>query len=40
VHITARDEIGMLGGVLHLMAERLNVSRTGGLNPSGPPLRY
>ena len=26
VRITARDEIGMLGGVLHLMAERLNVS--------------
>jgi len=26
VHIAARDEIGMLGGVLHLMAERLNVS--------------
>ena len=26
VHITARDEVGMLGGVLHLMAERLNVS--------------
>jgi HD-GYP domain-containing protein (c-di-GMP phosphodiesterase class II) len=26
VRITARDEIGMLGNVLHLMAERLNVS--------------
>ena len=26
VRIAARDEIGMLGGVLHLMAERLNVS--------------
>jgi HAMP domain-containing protein len=26
VHIAARDEVGMLGGVLHLMAERLNVS--------------
>jgi len=26
VHVAARDEVGMLGGVLHLMAERLNVS--------------
>ena len=26
VHVAARDEIGMLGGVLHLMAERLAVS--------------
>jgi len=26
VHVAARDEVGILGGVLHLMAERLNVS--------------
>src|SRR5262249_8511525 len=29
VHVAARDEIGMLSGVLHLMAERLNVSNRG-----------